>query len=322
MMHKRHKQLGFSLAEIMVAIGILGIGLILVAASFPVGMDQHRRMTEKTMARTIANNAKMMLADNIEVEYFNATGSETYFDPVPLHNFTMDGDGSWTSGTGDYDVNDSELFAPTNQFPLDFLDRVYPLPKATLGDTWQMRRNHRFNLAKRSRYGWCAVWRATGTGTMLANDVEKWQREVVIFVTRKAEQDAGFYPTQDINTSPDSDLAQPDPVDVDVHQSSLTYAPDPDSDSLRVSNSGGFDLLSEGGFIVDAAHGGVYKIVALRDPSLGGKNIRLDRQIVDPEGSVVKPFKATNHAYVVPPPRGIDDQPVIGVYKYTINFFN
>lgn len=304
MMHKRHKQLGFSLAEIMVAIGILGIGLILVAASFPVGMDQHRRMTEKTMARTIANNAKNLIRNGINVDLFTFDNN-THFRPVPLHNFAMD---------------DTEDNAPNDQSSLDFLDRVYPLPKATLGDTWQMRRNHRFNLAKRSRYGWCAVWRATGT--MSPNDVEKRQREVVIFVTRKAEQDAGFYPSKDINTPPDSDLAQPDPVDVDVHQSSLTYAPDPDSDSLRVSNSGGFDLLSEGGFIVDAAHGGVYKIVALRDPSLGGKNIRLDRQIVDPEGSVVKPFKATNHAYVVPPPRGIDDQPVIGVYKYTINFFN
>ena len=319
MMHKRHRQLGFSLAEIMVAIGILGIGLILVAASFPVGMDQHRRMTEKTLARMIANNARNLMVDNIDADNF-VFGNQTYFAPVPLHNFTMESDGGWTAGLNDYRVDDNELFAPTNQFQLDLLDRVYPLPEGTLGGTWEQRRNHRFNLGKRSRYGWCALWRATGT--MIANDLGKRQREVIVFVTRKAERDASFYPTKDVNTSPDGDLAQPHPVRVDIHQASLTYAPDPDSDSVRISNGSGLDMLREGGFIVDAAHGGVYKVVALSDPSLGGKNVRLDRKIVDPEGSVFKPFKAPNQAYVVPPPRDIDDQPVIGVYKYTINFFN
>jgi hypothetical protein len=47
----------FSLAEIMLAIGILGIGMLMVAATFPVGIDQARVVAEQSYGPIIANEA-------------------------------------------------------------------------------------------------------------------------------------------------------------------------------------------------------------------------------------------------------------------------
>jgi|GEM_PF-4977527 len=52
---------GFSLAELMIAIGILGIGMLMVAATFPVGIEQTRRATEDTMVAIVADEAWSML---------------------------------------------------------------------------------------------------------------------------------------------------------------------------------------------------------------------------------------------------------------------
>jgi prepilin-type N-terminal cleavage/methylation domain-containing protein len=48
---------GFSLVEVLLAIFILGIGMIMVASVFPVGADWTRQTTEDTVAQAIAQNA-------------------------------------------------------------------------------------------------------------------------------------------------------------------------------------------------------------------------------------------------------------------------
>ena len=57
----------FSLAELMIAIGILGVGLMLVAVTFPVGLDQTRIVAEQSIAPLLANEAfttlQMLLND-------------------------------------------------------------------------------------------------------------------------------------------------------------------------------------------------------------------------------------------------------------------
>jgi len=57
----------FSLAEIMIAIGILGVGMLMVAATFPVGLDQCRIVSEQTIAPLVANDAferlRLLLAE-------------------------------------------------------------------------------------------------------------------------------------------------------------------------------------------------------------------------------------------------------------------
>jgi prepilin-type N-terminal cleavage/methylation domain-containing protein len=53
LIHRR----AFSLMEVLLAVFILGIGLIMVATIFPVGADWTRQTTEDSIAQTIAKNA-------------------------------------------------------------------------------------------------------------------------------------------------------------------------------------------------------------------------------------------------------------------------
>lgn len=52
---------GFSLAEIMVAIGVLGIGLTMVACFFPVALYQHADTTTQHVAMQVAREAKDLI---------------------------------------------------------------------------------------------------------------------------------------------------------------------------------------------------------------------------------------------------------------------
>jgi prepilin-type N-terminal cleavage/methylation domain-containing protein len=52
---------GFSLVEVLLAIFILGIGMIMVASVFPVGAEWTRQTTEESNAQTVVQNARSVL---------------------------------------------------------------------------------------------------------------------------------------------------------------------------------------------------------------------------------------------------------------------
>ncbi|MCX5654386.1 MAG: prepilin-type N-terminal cleavage/methylation domain-containing protein [Planctomycetota bacterium] len=64
MSHTRRSPRGFSLTEILMAIGILGIGLTMVATIFPVAVDQTRRATDSTMSALCARSIAAMIRAN------------------------------------------------------------------------------------------------------------------------------------------------------------------------------------------------------------------------------------------------------------------
>ena len=56
----------FSLLEIMIAIGVLGIGLIMVAAIFPSALEIHRQSIEKSQALDMFNKAESVLRGRLD----------------------------------------------------------------------------------------------------------------------------------------------------------------------------------------------------------------------------------------------------------------
>ncbi len=70
---------GFSLAELMVAVGILGIGMLIIAAAFPVAIDQSRQALELSTSQMVFYEAVNTLKSKvtwIELEqYINPENS-------------------------------------------------------------------------------------------------------------------------------------------------------------------------------------------------------------------------------------------------------
>jgi len=59
-MHRTARS-AFSLAEVMIAMGILGVGMLMVAATFPVGLDQARIVAETSIAPQVETEARTAL---------------------------------------------------------------------------------------------------------------------------------------------------------------------------------------------------------------------------------------------------------------------
>lgn len=104
---KKHSRAGFTLTEILMATGILGVGLTMVASVFPVAVDQSRRSRDGTMAAMCARSlAAYMRADRTRVIRWcraNAISKTTVMSSsavpyaVRMHNpvsFLYDNDGT------------------------------------------------------------------------------------------------------------------------------------------------------------------------------------------------------------------------------------
>ena len=84
-------QRGFSLVEVLLAIFILGVGIIAVAALFPAGIAQQRRSVDDIIGPIVANNAMAVLRTRLRAEDF---GTFEEHDPTYVSP-TIDGDWLW-----------------------------------------------------------------------------------------------------------------------------------------------------------------------------------------------------------------------------------
>jgi len=97
---------GFSLVELLMAIFILGIGVISIAALFPAGIAQQRRAVDDVTGSLVANNALAIIRGKVEAADFG-TFEEYNFSPPRVR---IGGDWTWirpavmTDGSGDLDV--------------------------------------------------------------------------------------------------------------------------------------------------------------------------------------------------------------------------
>jgi prepilin-type N-terminal cleavage/methylation domain-containing protein len=194
---------GFSLVEVLLAIFILGVGVISIASLFPAGIAQQRLSVDDIMGPTVANNAIAIIRSKVRPEDF------AYFIPTTGAHPTVQGDSRWARpafyGLGDgvapseASINlfidadcDTELQyntdiwtsgAPDIQFTMG--ERYYPMmPLKNRGDASQGFAN---SVDGRPQYVWTPMFRRF-QGKVL----------VAIFVYRVNSSNAANYkPSED-----------------------------------------------------------------------------------------------------------------------------
>lgn len=97
----RRVRRAFSLLEIMIAIGVLGIGLIMVAAIFPVALTQHRESIEKSRSLGMLNIADTLLRSRIDASKlwveqppFLPPGTDSPWYMMPMANLNVNSNGA------------------------------------------------------------------------------------------------------------------------------------------------------------------------------------------------------------------------------------
>ncbi len=81
---------GFTLIEVMLAIMILGIGIISIAALFPAGIAQQRLTNDDIIGPTVANNAIAIIRSKVKQEDFGT------LEQFGLVSDTIPGDWGWS----------------------------------------------------------------------------------------------------------------------------------------------------------------------------------------------------------------------------------
>ncbi len=94
MMCRTQSRRAFSLIEVLIAIFILGIGVLGIAALFPAGIAQQRRAVDDAIGPVVAENAMAVIRSKVRPEFFGAAED---FDPgfSPLPRRTIVGDWMW-----------------------------------------------------------------------------------------------------------------------------------------------------------------------------------------------------------------------------------
>ena len=108
----RRQRRGFSLVELILAIFVLGIGMISIAALFPAGIVQQQFAEDDVFGPIVAKHAMSVLRSRLSQEDFGTfeeftpvSSPKIVRDPVPLTNLaerqgpaTISGDWTWKIG--------------------------------------------------------------------------------------------------------------------------------------------------------------------------------------------------------------------------------
>ena len=144
---RRGRPRGFSLLETTIAVGILGVGLIMVAAVFPAALTQHRMSVEQARAAELVSKAESLLNSRfnrtslwVDPAVTNIVGLDSPWYLLPTMNISADMT-VWDSMAGYADaINGVTVSDPFNNplnplvlFPPDILsDRLAPATDSDL----------------------------------------------------------------------------------------------------------------------------------------------------------------------------------------------
>jgi hypothetical protein len=247
--------LGFSLTEMLIATGIMAIGLVMVATIFPVGVKLTSLTTERTIGAVVADEAfaKIQLyglrvfvnwpSAELAGDNSNATYSTCNDFMYTLNSYSASG------GDGIKDTWDDSYFI----IQQDWDDFLYPSTALPPG--------------QERNYHWSALCRRVGL-----KDVQ-----ITVFVTRKIAV-ASKYRSWDYVSgtgySTNSASVWPNPVPVNVtfdntdplYSKELKIVDGPDV--LTVADTGYF--FDDGYTIVDDYSGQIYRVLEVKDVDADG----------------------------------------------------
>jgi len=290
---------GFSLIEMLLAMGILGIGLVLVAMVFPVGIKLTSIATDRTIGAIAANEAvaKIQLYGLRDFQYWPLAiiaekNNIPAYAPDKWENATYDSCENYIYATNfwDWGPDGNPWTADDQKIDLDWPEFLYPS-----ANTPEMRRHH-----------WSALCRRT--------DEKKVQ--ITVFATRKVDDKSRHYSyTYDyINKKYvhgiDSNWPMPVPV-------TISFSNDVGKEKELVVQIGGwagwgdapFNFFSGNSTIVDNKFGRIYRV---SDYKASGGGVR-DTLILTEKWQ-----GGDGIIWVVPPAVGSDRYPVIAVRQTTI----
>jgi type II secretory pathway pseudopilin PulG len=289
------RQPGFSVAEVMIAVGILGVALIFIAGVFPVGIRFTEVSTNRTVGTIVASEAfaKIRLtADEIGAK-------------VTLLAYEQQRD--FNDWCDEIDIsNDYLLDVNTYSYPTD--------------NTVKFENKH---------YCWSALLRRVDEYIIDPNIISR-DVQVTVFVYRKAGNNPKYYkPAFDDLKFPGDTyglitaeiVALPGPVKIEVDN--VTNR----DNELRIVTISKRTLINDGALIVDDATGRIYRVLE-RYAAPNDDFILLDKDFLREDwrgNSLSDPY----YIWVVPPPwapgvgstwRVSGKNPGIGVYQKVIKF--
>ncbi len=91
MARRRAGRRAFSLTEVLLAVFILGIGVIAIAALFPAGIAQQQQSADDVIGPIVANNALSVLRTKLRADDFGTFEEHGYAPPM----YTIEGDWPW-----------------------------------------------------------------------------------------------------------------------------------------------------------------------------------------------------------------------------------
>ncbi len=241
-MKYKYKKSGFSLTEVLLAIGVLTVGMIFIAGVFPVAIHFTTIATERTTAAVVADEA------------FAKVRLYAVGDPNTI-NDNIDPNELKTNELKDF--NDSDIFPATADVDAD----VFAYPS-----------DPNIDVSKK-QYFWSALCRLTEEYDATSNPNPLVQ--VTVFVSRRTSPNLNYY-----NKNSDGEVSWPTPAEIDWPLPVKVEVEQPGglgNNELRIKKSNEKSFINDGYTIVDDETGEIYRVLE-RYAATPADTILLDRK--------------------------------------------